>query len=145
MIGPEPAGPALAPLLAEIHAAAFPANEAWGAAAIAALLATPGTAALISGRDGMAMLRVAGDEAEILTLAVRPAARRRGIGRGLLAAALQAAAEAGAARLLLEVAEANPAARSLYAAAGFAPVGRRPRYYPDGGDALLLARPLPAA
>jgi ribosomal-protein-alanine N-acetyltransferase len=63
----------------------------------------------------------------------------------LLAAALQAAAEAGAARLLLEVAEANPAARSLYAAAGFAPVGRRPRYYPDGGDALLLARPLPAA
>jgi ribosomal-protein-alanine N-acetyltransferase len=143
--GPEPAGPAQAPVLARIHAAAFPPAEAWGAAAIAALLATPGTAALLSGRAGMAMLRVAADEAEILTLAVRPAARRRGIGRGLLAATLRVAAEAGAARMLLEVAEANHAARSLYSAAGFAPVGRRPRYYPDGGDALLLARPLPAA
>ncbi|MFN6953353.1 MAG: ribosomal-protein-alanine acetyltransferase, partial [Acetobacteraceae bacterium] len=76
MTGLEPAGPEQAALLADIHAAAFPPAEAWDAAAIAALLAAPGTAALRLGRDGMAMLRVAADEAEILTLAVRPGARR---------------------------------------------------------------------
>jgi ribosomal-protein-alanine N-acetyltransferase len=140
---PEPAGPAQAALLADIHAAAFPAAEAWDEAAIATLLATPGAGALLLGRDGMAMLRVAADEAEILTLAVRPESRRRGAGRVLLAAAMQAAAAAGARRMLLEVAEDNAAARALYAAAGFAPVGRRPRYYPDGRDALVLAAPLP--
>jgi ribosomal-protein-alanine N-acetyltransferase len=56
---------------------------------------------------------------------------------------MEAAAAAGAARMLLEVAEDNAAARALYAAAGFAPAGRRPRYYPDGRDALLLAAILP--
>jgi ribosomal-protein-alanine N-acetyltransferase len=143
MSGPAPAGPERAALLADIHATAFPPAEAWDEGAIATLLAMPGTAALLLGRDGMAMLRVAADEAEILTLAVRPESRRRGAGRALLAAALEAAAAAGAARMLLEVAEDNAAARALYAAAGFGPVGRRPRYYPDGRDALVLAAPLP--
>jgi ribosomal-protein-alanine N-acetyltransferase len=142
MSGPESAGPEEAPLLAAIHAAAFPPAEAWDAAAIAALLATPGTAALRLGREGMAMLRVAAEEAEILTLAVRPESRRQGAGRALLDAAMQAAAAAGALRMLLEVAEDNDAARALYAAAGFAPAGRRRRYYPDGRDALLLAATL---
>lgn len=144
MNGPEPAGPDRAALLADIHAAAFPPAEAWDEAAIATLLATPGTAALLLSHDGMAMLRVAADEAEILTLAVRPESRRRGAGRGLLVAAMQAATAAGASRMLLEVAEDNAAARALYAATGFAPVGRRPRYYPDGRDAMVLAAPLPA-
>jgi len=143
MNGPAPAGAEQAPLLAEIHAAAFPPAEAWDAAAIATLLATPGTGALLLGREGMALLRVAADEAEILTLAVRPESRRRGAGRALLDAAMEAAAAAGAARMLLEVAEDNAAARALYAAAGFAPAGRRPRYYPDGRDALVLAAVLP--
>jgi ribosomal-protein-alanine N-acetyltransferase len=44
--------------------------------------------------------------------------------------------------MFLEVAEANAAARALYAAAGFAEVGRRRRYYADGGDALVLRRGL---
>lgn len=139
MTGPVPAGPEQAALLADIHAAAFPPTEAWDAAAIAALLATPGTAALLLGGEGMVLLRVAADEAEILTLAVRPEARRRGAGRALVSAAMAAATAAGAARMLLEVAEDNAAARALYAAAGFAPAGRRPRYYPDGRDALVLA------
>jgi ribosomal-protein-alanine N-acetyltransferase len=48
--------------------------------------------------------------------------------------------------MFLEVAPGNAAARALYASAGYAEVGRRPRYYPDGSDALLLARALsPAA
>lgn len=142
MTTPDTAGPGDAALLAMIHAACFPPREAWDAEAIAALLGTPGTAALRVGADGMAMLRVAADEAEILTLAVRPEARRRGVGRALLAAAMEAAAAAGARRMLLEVAEGNAAARALYAAAGFVQAGRRARYYADGGDALVLAADL---
>ncbi len=48
------------------------------------------------------------------------------------------AAGAGAAVMLLEVAADNSAAAALYARAGFGQAGRRPRYYPDGTDALLL-------
>jgi ribosomal-protein-alanine N-acetyltransferase len=44
--------------------------------------------------------------------------------------------------MVLEVAEGNAAARALYAAGAFRPVGRRSRYYPDGGDALVLRREL---
>src|SRR4051794_2499243 len=64
--------------LAALHSACF--ATAWNAAAITALLATPGTFAF-HGDDGFVLARTAGDEAEILTLAVAPAARGRGLGR----------------------------------------------------------------
>jgi ribosomal-protein-alanine N-acetyltransferase len=64
----------------------------------------------------------------------------------LLHAAEARAAADGARTMFLEVAPENFAARALYASAGYTEVGRRPRYYPDGSDALVLARPLsPAA
>jgi ribosomal-protein-alanine N-acetyltransferase len=50
------------------------------------------------------------------------------------------AQQLGAARLFLEVAENNSAGRALYERLGFTQVGKRPRYYPSGIDALLLAR-----
>ena len=133
-------GVAQADALAAIHAAAFPVAERWDGVAIAALLATPGCFALLAA-GGMAMTRVAGDEAELLTLAVLPAVQGRGIGGGLLAVALAEAARRGAAAVLLEVAPGNGAARTLYARAGFGEVGLRRGYYPDGGDALVMRRP----
>jgi ribosomal-protein-alanine N-acetyltransferase len=87
---------------------------------------------------GFAMGRVAAGEAEVLTLAVRPAARRTGAGRALMGALAAEAAGRGAAALVLEVAEGNQAARGLYAGLGAVEVGRRRRYYPDGSDALVL-------
>jgi ribosomal-protein-alanine N-acetyltransferase len=88
------------------------------------------------------------DEAEILTLAVRPETRRRGIGARLVRAAAVRAADLGAERLLLEVAQDNVAARGLYARCGFIEVGRRRGYYARPGaaaaDALTLALNLPA-
>ena len=98
--------------------------------------------------DGFILLRAVADEAEILTLAVRPAARRRGLGARLVQEGVVAAAARGATRLFLEAAQDNIAALALYARAGFAEAGRRPGYYarPDGGrqDALLLALNLTA-
>lgn len=137
-----PATPGDAPDLAALHAAAFPPAERWDAAAIRVLLELPGGFGLVQPGVGFVLARVAADEAEILTLAVAPVARRQGHGGGLLAGAMAAAVARGAAAMLLEVAEHNAAARALYAAAGFAEAGRRRRYYQDGADALVLRREL---
>ncbi len=135
-----PAGIVHAGVLAAVHGAAFPPAERWDAGAIAALLATPGCFAVLSEAGGMAMLRVAGDEAEVLALAVLPSAQARGVGGALLAAGLAEAARRGAASVLLEVAPGNAAARALYGRAGFREVGVRRGYYPGGGDALVMRR-----
>jgi ribosomal-protein-alanine N-acetyltransferase len=74
----------------------------------------------------------------VLTLAVRPGARRAGAGRSLMRALMDEAARRGAREMFLEVAEGNDAARALYAALGGQVAGRRRRYYPDGSDALVL-------
>ncbi|MBV8913875.1 MAG: GNAT family N-acetyltransferase [Acetobacteraceae bacterium] len=101
-------------------------------------LGQPGAFGWISDEGGMVLARVAADESEILTLAVDPDQQRRGLGRRLLEQAMRTAGARGARCMLLEVAEANTAARALYAGTGFLEVGRRRRYYRDGSDALIL-------
>jgi ribosomal-protein-alanine N-acetyltransferase len=148
---PQPAGAAEADLLAALHAEAFP-DDPWSAAAFRTLCRMPGAgvrlAADAEGPAGLVLWRVAADEAEVVTLGVRPAARRRGHAVRLLRAAMRDAAAAGAGRMLLEVAADNDAAAALYAGLGFAAVGRRRGYYRRAAaaacDAILLAAPLPA-
>lgn len=139
-------GAEAAPLLAALHAEAFPPAERWGAEAIGLLLGLPGHVALLDAPGdaprGFVMGRVAAGEAEVLTLATRPEARRVGVGRALMQALLCHAARQGAAALFLEVAESNQAARGLYAGLGGTEVGRRRHYYPDGGDALVFSLPV---
>lgn len=138
--------PSDAPLLAALHAVSFPPAEAWGEAAFARLLALPGAAGLLAAEGdeplGFVLARQAADEAEFLTLAVAPAWRRQGVGRRLVEDCLAALARALVGRVFLEVAADNAAARGLYGALGFQPVGRRRDYYGPGRDALVLARPL---
>jgi [ribosomal protein S18]-alanine N-acetyltransferase len=133
--------------LAGVHAAAF--ETPWDAATIGSLLAAPQVLAFVADEEsagaGFILLRIAADEAEILTLATREDQRRRGIALALLGAAMEAAAAAGAASLFLEVASDNAPARALYLKAEFTPVGARRGYYarPDGAvDALILRRDL---
>lgn len=139
-----PAFAADAPSLAKLHAAAFAAP--WSAAALETLLQSPGAFAFVARRSaktaGFILCRAAGEEAEILTLATAPAHRRRGVARALLEAALGAARIAGAQTVFLEVAADNAAARALYGARGFAPVGERPGYYvrEDGPVSALVLR-----
>lgn len=138
----EPVGAETAALMAEIHAESFAANQAWGVSAITLMLGLPGHFGLLATQQdqplGFALGRVQADQAEILTIAVRPGARGQGVGRALLNALLTEAAKRGALDLFLEVAEPNAAARALYAGAGAKEVGRRRRYYADGADALVL-------
>lgn len=130
-------GPAHAPALAAIHAAAFPPAERWDTRAMAELLAMPGAFGFIDARGGFILARLAGGEAEILTLAIQPALRRQGRGRVLLDRVLK---HVGDSTVFLEVAADNAAAGSLYAAAGFVECGRRRDYYGAGRDAVVLRR-----
>ncbi|MCB9597765.1 MAG: ribosomal protein S18-alanine N-acetyltransferase [Sandaracinaceae bacterium] len=83
---------------------------------------------------GYAIAWVIAGEAEVLSIAVDPPARRRGVARALLDGVLE-----GAERAVLEVRARNLGARALYEDYGFALVGARRGYYSDGEDALLMA------
>lgn len=82
------------------------------------------------------------DVAEIDMLAVHPSARRSGLGRELLDAWETDVRTRGALKVWLDVRPSNEAALRLYQGAGYRSTGRRPRYYHDGEDALLLERTL---
>ncbi|MEJ1967919.1 MAG: GNAT family N-acetyltransferase [Rhizomicrobium sp.] len=130
--------------LAAIHASCFP--DAWSVQDLRDLLAMPGTF-MLAVDDGFILARIAADEAEILTLAVSPEARRNGTGRALVATAATHAQQLGAGVMFLEVGVANEAARALYADLGFMETGRRKAYYSAGRaepeDALVLRSNLP--
>ncbi|GBQ13743.1 ribosomal protein S18-alanine N-acetyltransferase [Komagataeibacter rhaeticus] len=133
-----------AAMLARIHAAAFAPLHRWDARAMQALIDMPGVLTVLAPEEldgeasGFIMARMIGDEAEILTFAVNPVCQRRGIGRDLLARCVRQAASAGVVSVFLEVARDNAGALGLYHAAGFAPVGLRRNYYPDGTDACVM-------
>jgi ribosomal-protein-alanine N-acetyltransferase len=95
---------------------------------------------------GFVLSRRAADEAEILTIAVATANRRKGIGSNLLSAHLGRVAAAGARSLFLEVDSENQAALALYAGFGFRRVGERKAYYARPGEpsatALIMRRDL---
>jgi tRNA threonylcarbamoyladenosine biosynthesis protein TsaB len=136
-----PALPRDSETLAALHAACF--AKPWDRASLEGMIAEPGMIALLVEATGFVLLRLAGEEAEILTLAVLPAARQRGIATALVSAGAKQATARGARTLFLEVAENNDAARALYARLGFAAAGRRRDYYGAGQDALLLKTGLP--
>jgi ribosomal-protein-alanine N-acetyltransferase len=139
--------------LAEIHASAF--RRGWSDAEFEALLVQPGVHAILAYRNGafggrsaagFILYRLAADEAEILSVAVAPDSRRRGIGRALLDETLRHAYREGAIGVHLEVEDTNAAAISLYRGAEFHEIGRRKGYYAQGRDtpagALVLHRRL---
>ncbi len=138
-------GPADAERLAELERAAF--VHPWSAAQLAAELEKEGAFALglaAPGGELAAAVLVATvlDEAELLRILTRPGCRRRGLAEKLLEAAAAELAERGVAHLFLEVEEGNQPAVRLYQKLLFAPVGRRPGYYPSGAAALLFRREL---
>jgi ribosomal-protein-alanine N-acetyltransferase len=137
-----PATHAHAEALAAIHAESVPPKEQWSVSSISALLSQPGVLAFADPQGGFVLTRVAGDESEILMLAVLPEFRRQGRGRLLLRSAEAAARARGSVAMYLEVDTRNVAARELYAGMGYRDVGLRRNYYDGGGDALVLRHEL---
>jgi [ribosomal protein S18]-alanine N-acetyltransferase len=91
---------------------------------------------------GFILSRLAGGEAEILSIAIAPRRRGRGFARPLLDLHLRRLAGLGTRAVFLEVDENNASARALYRRAGFRDVGRRQSYYQSGASALVLCRDL---
>jgi ribosomal-protein-alanine N-acetyltransferase len=149
---PEPvlseAGSRDAAALAALHAGAF--RRGWSEDELERLLTDKTVIAhrAMTGRTlaGFIISRLAGGEAEILSVAVASSRRGRGLGRKLLDLHLRRLAGLGATAVFLEVDEDNAPARRLYARAGFRDVGRRPAYYARGAqppaNALVLRRDL---
>jgi [ribosomal protein S18]-alanine N-acetyltransferase len=94
---------------------------------------------------GYAGVMVAVDEAHVLTVAVHPDHRRRGLATALLTGALAAAAERGATAATLEVRESDDGAQALYRRLGFVAAGVRPGYYCDEGAVIMWSHDLPRA
>jgi ribosomal-protein-alanine N-acetyltransferase len=141
-----PAGVERAAAFAALHLQAF--DRAWSADELKRVLDGPCTFALEAIRQeeplGFIVVRAVAGEAEILTLAVHPEARRLGLGRALVESAATTAQSFGTEAFWLEVAVDNDAAIALYAATGFEAAGKRPGYYArkDGErvDALVMRR-----
>ena len=132
--------------LAAVHRAAFPLEgEHWGDEAFADLLRQSGVFALkavhhsrvVEGElppRGFALVREAGGDAEILTIAVHPAWQGRAVGRLLMEEVLRELYARRVVSLYLEVADDNAAAVRLYKRLGFERVGKRDGYYRRPGD-----------
>jgi ribosomal-protein-alanine N-acetyltransferase len=99
-----------------------------------------------SGAAGFVLARNISGEAEIITIAVARAHRRRGLGRLLMDAVLRELHGARAEALFLEVDEGNVAAVALYRKLGFHEVGKRSAYYRSAAgvpsNALVMRRDL---
>ncbi|MCD7058510.1 ribosomal protein S18-alanine N-acetyltransferase [Pelagibacterium xiamenense] len=136
--------PAHADHLARLHAQGF--YRGWPRddfeAYLADRLKTPAYVALDARRTprGFAMLRLSGDECELLTIAVEKKLRGKGVGRALLAAAVSDLVTTPVRTMFLEVDETNLGAIKLYKNFGFTEIATRRGYYPkpDGSTATAL-------
>ncbi|MCR9137288.1 MAG: GNAT family N-acetyltransferase [Alphaproteobacteria bacterium] len=134
----------------ELHALGF--SRAWSDGEISALIHQEPVFGFIARRPdnawnkapgGFVLARLVEDEAEILTISVRPKNRRGGLGWRLMGAVLRQLRTEGARSLFLEVDESNLEAVALYRKLGFDAVAERAAYYHhDGGSksAALVMR-----
>jgi ribosomal-protein-alanine N-acetyltransferase len=146
----EPATTKDADTIAKLHAAGF--YRGWPREDFAAYLADQHVTPTYIACDarhriaGFAMLRLAADDAELMTIAVDPKWRGKGIGAALLRAAFEDLLMSPAKKLFLEVAADNPAAIALYRKQGFAEIGRREGYFARANGqpatALVMSRNL---
>ena len=142
-----PVGLESAAQLSRLHHHCF--DPGWSEASFAALLASPGTLGMLAydpefdAPIGLALIRFAGEEAEILTFATHPDHRRQRVAYQLVEKLISYSLLNGIDDIFLEVAEDNHAARTLYEKTGFSYAGRRSNYYAptagsSGQDALIM-------
>lgn len=138
--------------LSDVHATAF--TRGWHAAEFETMHAQKGTDIFVAReRDAnndiaqsFIVVRITGEEAEILTLATEQSKKRNGFGRALLDETLRHLNSERVKKLFLEVDENNLAAVKLYTSAGFRKVGERQAYYAkehasqanEAGNALVM-------
>jgi len=119
-----------------------PEAAGWSERELRELYSLAGVVAYVSERRGLLLGIVVGrrvlDEAEILNLAVRRAARRQGKGRTLVVRLLDEFHRNGVTRVFLEVRASNKGAMAFYEKLGFQAVGERKDYYQDPIETAIV-------
>lgn len=95
---------------------------------------------IIASQNSFVVWRNISDETEILSIGVVPSARRSGTASALLQIIEQDIKQLGVKTIFLEVDESNIPAIELYKKTGFFNVGRRPHYYDNGHDAIIMKK-----
>lgn len=135
--------------LSRLHALGF--FRGWPTVEFEIYLADPQTTPSYVATDakrtifGFATLRLAGNECELLTIAVDPRKRGKGLGHALLAAVFADLMMSPVKAMFLEVDETNAPAIALYRGFDFIEIGERKGYYPkpDGSAATALVMRAP--
>ncbi len=125
-------------ILANLEKACFP-DDAWSLETIEALLCASIRYGFVIEKDdrpiGYVLLTCFDGEAEIERIGIVPSCRGLHYGRILLEQVLKMLEVQ---RCVLEVNAQNISAIKMYQAFGFALFGKRPAYYHDGSDALMM-------
>jgi ribosomal protein S18 acetylase RimI-like enzyme len=138
---------AQAPLVFALHRQCF--DVEWDEASVVSLMSMPGFVGHLSVMlgpgepepTGFILMQRSAEQADILSIGVLPKYLRRGIGRSLLAQALDGIVTLGVQEVFLEVAKDNASAVSFYESLAFQKVGERANYYKVRDkrvDALIL-------
>ena len=135
------------PILVSLDREYFP-DTAWPAEQFRAELSGKTRKFLIA-EDGeriigyaSAYLPAAGGDCDLMTIAVSPEHRRKGIAKYFISELQNWAKDHGAASMMLEVDVKNEAAISLYSALGFEKLNIRKNYYGYGKDAQIMKSPI---
>jgi [ribosomal protein S18]-alanine N-acetyltransferase len=140
-----PVGEADLPRLMEIERAGF--RHPWSEQLLRNELANAWSVLLAAVEDdgtaermlGYIIFWVVHDEIHVLNVATAPEARRRGVGRALMAKATEHGRGRACRLVTLEVRRSNAPALGLYRSLGFRQVGVRPRYYAEEDeDAIVM-------
>ena len=129
--------------MAELHRAEPTGQRAWSEAEFSAMLCAS-NALSVTCNTGFAVGQIILDEAELFLIITKPEHRKQGVGRRILATFEQQAFQKAVRRIILEVADTNTAARTLYTANGYQQIAVRKNYYtfPNGShaDAIVMEK-----
>jgi len=102
----------------------------------------PNSTSWVLGQSAFAIWQVAGDECELLSIAVNAAERGKGHAKALMEHSHKEFAKQGFKKVFLEVRENNIAAISLYKKFGYEKIAEREKYYADGECAVVMTTSL---
>jgi ribosomal-protein-alanine N-acetyltransferase len=130
--------------IAEIEASLFK-DKAWSLELIRSEIESPENLVIVVQDDfseviGYIIIKVIFDEAEVLRLGVKKENQGKGIGEGLLMAALDVLRRSGIKKVFLEVSADNTKAQSLYEKFEFKKIGERTDYYSPGKPAFIMCK-----
>jgi ribosomal-protein-alanine N-acetyltransferase len=124
--------------ISELHAECFP-KKPWSAEDFAGL--EKSGCEIEASKNAFIVWRAAADEAEIVTICVRPNARRSGAALALLSSTTNKLRGKNVKKIFLEVSADNAPAIKLYEKSGFSRIGVRPKYY-AGTDGITMMKEL---